>query len=423
MASQKDRILTLGRISFRDYRQTFGIRKPDRRYHMYIIGQTGTGKSTLIENLVRQDIRNGEGLAILDPHGELVEGLNQAIPAHRGQDVIYFNVPDPSCSYGFNPLAAVPPDRRHLVASEIIEVFKNYWEKYWGSRMEQMLRNALITLLDQPQATLADIPLLFYDQSFREKALAHLTNQEVKKFWTKQYENWSPAFRVEATSPIANKVGELLANPLIHRILTKADPRLNLDPRTIMDQGKILLVNLAKGKLGPDLTPLIGSLLVSRIGVAALSRADQPPSERRDFYLYLDEFQNFTTLSLANMLSEVRKYHLNLILANQYLAQLKEEVRDAVLGNVGTIIAFRVGLDDALVLERVFLPEFSRYDLIQLSNYHIYLRMVIDGSVSRPFSAETLPPDSDRPLARFSLARISAGLRYIASMAVKWFSP
>lgn len=395
MGSEFDeRITFIGRINFRDQRVKFGIKRKDRRFHTYCIGQTGTGKTTLLENLIGQDIRNGEGLAFFDPHGDVVEQIARAIPQERQKDLIYFDIPDTHCPYGFNPLENVPQDKRPFTASGIIEAFKKIWETKgattWGPRMEHIFRNVLLTLLDQPQATFADIRRLFYDPAYRKEAISKVTNPEVKDFWLREFENYYPRYKIEAINPIQNKVGAFLADPNLFRIL--AQSKNNLDLRKVMDEGKILLVNLAKGKLGGDNATLIGALLVSRLGLAALSRADQPEEQRRDFYLYLDEFQNFTTLSLSNMLSELRKYRLNMILSHQYLDQLEPEVRQAILGNVGTIICFRIGLKDAQYLEDVFYPKFSRDDLINLGNFNIYLRLVIDGMISKPFSADTLPP-------------------------------
>jgi hypothetical protein len=289
---------------------------------------------------------------------------------------------------GFNPLEKVPPEKRALAASGLLEVFKKMWADSWGPRLEHILRNTLLALLDQPEATLADVPKILGDQAFRRRAALNVTNRHVADFWLKEYEGYPPKFRAEAIAPIQNKVGAFLANPILSRIL--AQPKSALDLRRVMDEGKILLVNLAKGKIGEDTASLLGALLVSRIGLTALSRADVLESARRDFYLYLDEFPIFTTLSLATMLSELRKYRLNLILAHQFLGQLDEQVRDAILGNVGTIISFRLGLADAEILEKEFYPEFAAVDLVNLPNYNIYLKLMVDGAVTRGFSGETI---------------------------------
>ncbi|MGB8509848.1 MAG: type IV secretion system DNA-binding domain-containing protein [Pyrinomonadaceae bacterium] len=378
--------------TFRNHLTPFGIKHADRRSHLYLIGKTGTGKSTLLERLIRQDIASGRGAALLDPHGDLVERVALSVPMARQADVIYFDPTDRTQSMGFNPLSDVPQSKRALAASGLVGVFRKLWSDSWGPRLEYILRNALLLLLDQPEATLADVLRLFDDAAYRKAALASCRNDQVRRFWTTEYEAYTPRFRSEVIAPVQNKVGAFLADPVLRRILTRPKSSFNL--RGIMDEGKLLLVNLAKGKLGEDTTQLLGSLLVSSMGLAALRRADTPEEMRRDFYLYLDEFHTFTTLSLAGMLSELRKYRLNLIIAHQYLSQIDEQVRDAVLGNVGTIIAFRVGLTDAELLEGEFFPDFRATDLVNLPSHHIYVKLMIDGAVSRPFSARTLPPDA-----------------------------
>jgi type IV secretory pathway TraG/TraD family ATPase VirD4 len=390
MPNESDnRVTIIGRTNFRNDRKKFGIKRADRRSHMYIIGQTGTGKSTLVENLLRQDIAHGEGLALLDPHGDLVQQVLAAIPKRRKPDLIYFDVPDRTTPFGFNPLERIPSAERGLTASGLVEVFKKIWADSWGPRLEYILRNAFLALLDYEEATLADVLRLLSDREFRKRVALNISQKQVYEFWMKEYEHYPANFRAEAIAPIQNKVGAFLTNPLLKNILTQ--PHSSFDLRQVIDDGKILLVNLAKGKIGEDTAALLGALIVSRLGLAALSRADLPESQRRDFYLYLDEFPTFTTASLANMLSELRKYRLNLILAHQYLGQVDPQIREAVLGNVGTIISFRLGLIDAEVMEKHFSPVFSAGDLINLSNFDIYIRLMIDGEVSRAFSAETLP--------------------------------
>jgi Type IV secretion-system coupling protein DNA-binding domain len=384
----KNLITVLGRTNFRNQGKVFGIRQTDRRAHMYIIGKTGTGKSTLLETMICQDIEAGRGLAVFDPHGDLVERVLAWMPEKRKDGLIYFNVPDASRPLGFNPLESVSPEKRPLAASGMLEVFKKIWAESWGPRLEHILRNALLALLDQPEATLAGILRLMDDSGFRRIAASRVRNAQVRSFWLREYEGYPARFRAEAIAPIQNKVGAFLADPVLNAIVTQ--PRSAFDLRRIMDEGRILLVNLAKGKIGEDVAALLGALLVSRIGLAGLSRTDVPETERRDFVLYLDEFQNFTTLSLANMLSELRKYRVNLTLAHQYLTQLDLQVRDAILGNVGTIISFRVGMEDAEILVKEFYPEFAPVDLVSLPNYNVYLKLMVNGAVTRPFSAETL---------------------------------
>jgi len=384
----KDPITLIGRTNYRNQHKAFGVRQADRRAHMYLIGKTGTGKSTLLETMIRQDIEAGRGLALFDPHGDLVERVLAWFPEKRKDDLIYFNVPDASLPLGFNPLESVPLAKRAVAASGMLEVFKKIWAESWGPRLEHILRNALLALLDQPQATLADILRLMDEPVFRRIAASRVRNAQVRNFWLREYESYPARFRAEAIAPIQNKVGAFLADPVLNAILTQ--PKSAFDLRRIMDEGHILLVNLAKGKIGEDSAALLGALLVSRIGLTGLSRADVPESERRDFYLYLDEFQSFTTLSLANMMSELRKYRVDLVLAHQYLSQLDLQVRDAILGNAGTIISFRLGLADAEILSKEFWPEFSAEDLIRLPNYNVYMKLMVGGAVTRPFSAETL---------------------------------
>jgi type IV secretory pathway VirB4 component len=391
MSNNTDNPITfIGRTNFRNEGRPFGIRRSDRRAHMYIVGKTGTGKSTLLETLIRQDIRSGEGLLLIDPHGDLVEKVRARIPEYRKDDLIYFNVPDSASPLGFNPLERVPPEGRPLAASGLLEAFKKLWAEYWGPRSEHILRNALLALLDQPQATLADVLRLFDDRDFRRNAAGRVANSQVRNFWLREYEGYTARFRVEAIAPIQNKVGAFLANPISQRILTSGQS--SFDFRRIMDGGNLLLVNLAKGKIGEDTATLLGALLVTKVGLAALSRADILEEDRRGFYVYLDEFQSFTTLSIANMLSELRKYRVGMVLAHQYISQLDPQIRDAILGNAGTIISFRLGLNDAKLLEKEFEPELSAMDLISLPNYSIYLKLITSGKASRPFSAETLGP-------------------------------
>ncbi len=357
---------------------------------MYLLGKTGTGKSTLLETLMLDDIRKGKGLALLDPHGDLLKRIKERIPPARLADLVDFDVADAKQPYGFNPIGNIAMDRRPLACSGLIQVLKHLWSDSWGPRLEYILRNCLLSLLDYPGANLSDILLLLSDQSYRKKVIPFIRNKQVKEFWLTEYDRYPERFRIEAIAPIQNKVGAFLSHPLLQRILTNPERPLSL--RRIMDESKILLVNLAKGRLGEDTSNLLGSLLISRFDLAALSRADIPETERRDYALYLDEFHNFTTQSLIFMLSELRKYRLSLVLAHQYLTQLEPNIRDAILGNVGTTIVFRIGAIDAETIAMEFAPEFKITDFTNLPNYHIYLKMMIDGKISRPFSAMTLPP-------------------------------
>jgi GTPase SAR1 family protein len=386
---KEERVIIIGRVDFRDWRQLFGLKERDRLMHVYVIGQTGTGKSTLLENLMRQDLEAGRGFAFLDPHGDTVDALIGDVPEESRRRLAYLDVPDPAAPVGFNPLESVPPDQRALAASGIVEAFKNVWGQWWGPRLEHIFRNALLTLLDQPQATLADLPRLFADDRYRREAVSRVIHTAVRDFWLQEFEKYPIRYRAEMLGPLRNKLGAFLAQPDLFRILSRSRSTFNL--REIMDSGKVLLVNLAKGKMGADACSLLGALLVTRIGLSALSRADLPEPQRRNFFLYLDEFHSFTTLAVATFLSELRKYHLGLVLAHQYVDQLDSEVRDAVFGNVGTLVAFRVGPVDARFIEKYFSPEFEEVDLMYLPNYHAYVRLMVDGTVTRPFSAETLP--------------------------------
>jgi hypothetical protein len=376
--------------NFRNNPTTFGIKRADRRAHLYLLGKTGTGKSTLLEALMLDDLRKGLGFALLDPHGDLVKKIKSQIPKNRLGDVIDFDTPDSNQPYGFNPLANVAAEKRPLAASGLVQVFKHLWNDSWGPRLEHILRNCLLSLLDYPNANLSDILKLLSDKEFRKKVVPFITNERIKDFWINEYDKYPERLRAEAISPIQNKVGAFLSHPLLQKILTSPEKPLSL--RKIMDEKKILLVNLAKGSIGEDTANLLGSLLISRFDLAALSRADIPEHERQDYALYLDEFHNFTTQSLVLMLSELRKYHLSLVLAHQYLSQLEPSIKDAILGNVGTLIVFRIGANDAEIFAQEFAPEFSVTDFTNLPNYHIYLKMMINGVVSRPFSAATLPP-------------------------------
>jgi hypothetical protein len=384
-----DPITFFARTSYRHSRQRFGIKRKDRLSHIYVIGKTGAGKSTLLETMMLQDITRGEGFTLLDPHGDLVERIAQAVPPQRRKDMIYFDVSDPEQPYGYNPLKRVAPEKRSLAASGILEVFHKTWgERAWGQRMEHILRNALLLLLDQPEATLADLLRLFRDETFRRNAAKNCSNGMVRDFWLLEFPKYS-RFAAEAVAPIQSKVSAFLSDPTLCRVLTMAKRPIHI--RKLMDEGKILLVNLAKGKLGEDSASLLGGLLVTTIGLAAFSRADIPEHDRRAHWLYVDEFQSFTTLSLANMLSELRKYKVGMTLAHQYLHQLDPDIRHSVLGNAATLISFRLGAEDAAFIAREFDPKFSATDVLTLPNYHIYLKLLIDGEPSKPFSAITLP--------------------------------
>jgi len=390
MVLRHTHLTIIGRTDFRGERRPFGMRVADRRHHLYLVGKTGTGKSTLLESLIRQDLMHGHGLALLDPHGDLVARVLARLPAARERDLVFLDAPNPELEWGFNPLRGVPPGKRVVAASGLLEVMKKIWADSWGPRLEHILRNALLALLDQPQATLADVLRLLSDDAYRREAMKNVSSFPVRAFWLKEYEKYPARFRLEAIAPIQNKVGAFLSNPLLYRILTT--PGRPLDLRRVMDERKVLLVNLAKGRIGEDTATLLGALLVSSLAWIAMSRVDLAEDERTDFFVHLDEFHAFTTLSLATMLSELRKYRVGLTLSHQHLAQLQPEVREAILGNVGSLIAFRVGPSDAEILAEEFAPQVKGIDLMNLPNYRAYVKLLVDGGPATPFSAETLPP-------------------------------
>jgi len=375
--------------NFRDIQKRFGIKEQNRRGHMYIIGKTGTGKSTLIENLAVSDIMSGNGLALIDPHGDLAENILHFIPKRRINDVIYFNPADLDYPIAFNPLENVPSDFHHLVTSGLISTFKKIWADFWGPRLEHILRHSILTLLERPGSTLLELPRLLTDKEFRKKVLEKITHQQVKDFWLFEFDKYSAWLRSEAISPILNKIGQFLISIPLRNIVGQKENTFDL--RKVMDERKVLIVNLAKGKIGEDNCALLGAMIVTQIQLAALGRSDLPEDKREPFYFYVDEIHNFLTLSFADILSEARKYGLNLILAHQYIEQLDEKIRAAIFGNVGTIVSFRIGAEDAKYIAKEFYPVFNESDLINLPNYYIYLKLLIDGTTSEPFSAVTMP--------------------------------
>jgi CxxC-x17-CxxC domain-containing protein len=387
-------VVFFAKTNFRNADRLFGIKRQDRRQHTYVIGKSGTGKSVLLHNMIVQDISNGEGVAVVDPHGELVEGVLEKIPKERMNDVVYFNPADSEFHVGFNILENPDPRYKHLVASGLMGIFTKIWAGVWSPRMEYILSNCVLALLETPGSTLLGIPRILVDEDFRHEVLSHVTDPVVKAFWVTEYEKWSPQFRNEAIVPIQNKVGAFLSTPMIRNIV--GQPKSTINIFDLMNEKKIILVNVSKGRIGEDNSALLGAMLITKIQLAAMERVRIPEEQRSDFYLYVDEFQNFATQSFANILSEARKYRLDLTMANQYIGQLVDEgnatVRDAVFGNVGTMIVFRVGAADAEFLEKEFEPEFTIQDIVNLPNYHIYLKLMVNGVSSRPFSAVTLPP-------------------------------
>lgn len=384
-------ITYIGRQEFRARRDIFGILQPDRLFHMYVVGKTGTGKSTLLDTLIRQDVDGGRGFCLIDPHGDLVERVAAAVPPRRQADLHYVNMPAPNQPFGYNPLRRVHSSLIPLAASGLLEAFKKHWTDAWGVRMEHVLRNAVYALLELDGSTMLDILRLLNDRTYRRRVVGQIANEQVNQFWKREFEQYSLRYRADAIAPIQNKVGALLTDPRLRRLF--AEPLRQLHIRRLMDEGRILLVNLARGRVGEDTASLLGSMLVTTLGLAAFSRTDMPESERRPFYMYLDEFQNFTTASVATMVSELRKYRVGLVLANQHLGQLTDQVHDAVLGNVGSLVCFRVGPGDAAVLAKEFGERLDPIDFTNLPNHHIYLRLMIDGAPSRPFSGRTILPE------------------------------
>lgn len=392
--AEKSETNFFGLTTFRNARKKFGIKTDDRRRHFYCIGKTGMGKSNLMENMAIQDIQAGRGVAYVDPHGEGAEKLLDFVPVSRINDVVFFNPADLDYPIAFNVMEKVDFRYRHLIAGGLMGVFKKVWPDVWSARMEYILNNTILALLEYPDSTLLGVNRMLADVEYREKVVSKVTDPMVKSFWLTEYARYTQRYEVEATAAIQNKVGQFISNPLIRNLIGQI--KSTIDMRDIMDKEKIFIMDLSKGRIGEDNSHLLGSLLITRLQLAAMSRVDIPEEDRKDFYLYVDEFQNFVTESFANILSEARKYRLNLTIGHQYIAQLgtgaDAKVRDAVFGNVGTLAVFRVGAEDAEYLEREFTPQFTAEDLVNLPKYNIYLKLMIDGVAGHPFSAETLPP-------------------------------
>jgi len=376
--------------TFRNTRKKFGIKLDDRRRHLYVVGKTGMGKTAMLQNMAIQDIQRGRGIGFVDPHGEAAEELLDFVPSNRINDVIYVNPADLNYPIAFNVMEKVGLEYRHLVAGGLMGVFKKIWPDVWSARMEYILNNAILALLEYPGSTLLGVNRMFADPEFRKKVVEKITDPIVKSFWINEFARYTQRYETEATAAIQNKVGQFISAPLIRNIIGQVQS--TIDMRKIMDEGKILILNLSKGRIGEDNSRLLGALLITKLQLAAMSRVDIPEEKRKDFFLYVDEFQNFATESFVNILSEARKYRLALILTHQYITQMEEEVRDAVFGNVGTLVSFRVGAEDAEFLEKELAPEFLANDLVNLAKYNIYLKLMIDGLAGRPFSAATLPP-------------------------------
>jgi type IV secretory pathway TraG/TraD family ATPase VirD4 len=375
----------------------FGISAPDRRQHIYIIGKTGSGKTTLLRNLIVQHLAAGDGIGLIDPHGDLSEELLDHFPPSRADDLVYFNPADVDHPIGFNPLAGVPMEDRHLVASGIVGALKGIWRDSWGPRLEYLLYNAVAALLDCPNTSLLGVNRMFVDARYREWVLSQTTDPFVRSFWKEEYENYDPRFQREAIAPIQNKLGQFLTSSVMRNILGQV--RCSFSIPFMMNDRRVFIANLAKGKLSADKSNLLGSLLATQFQLAAMSRSDQPEAERRDFFLFIDEFQNFTTDAFASILSEARKYRLCLTLSHQYVEQIPVTIQQAVFGNVGTLIAFRVGNVDAEALAKEFGQDFIAEQFVDLNQYEVFVRSIQNGKTVAPFRGNTLPP-IENPVGR-----------------------
>lgn len=379
----------LGKTNFRGIENEFGIKTADRRRHIYVIGKTGMGKSTLLENMIFSDIRSGKGVGVVDPHGDLADRVLDFVPSHRNNDVILFDPSDRNFPVAFNMLENIDPTYNTIVASGLVGIFKKIYAESWGPRLEHILRNTILGLLEYPGTTMLGITRILQDEDFRRRVVRKIEDPIVKSFWVNEFAKMAPNMRSEAISPILNKVGQFLSSPIIRNIV--GQPKSSVDLRFAMDHGKIVIVNLSKGKIGEDTSSLLGSMIITKFQLDAMSRANTPEKERKDFYLYVDEFQNFATESFATILSEARKYRLNLTMANQYIAQMPEEVRDAVFGNVGTLVSFQVGFDDSEVITGQFGGDEDTMvaDLVALQVGNTYLRLLVDGMPTPVFSMTT----------------------------------
>jgi hypothetical protein len=420
---QREEICLFAQTNFRNQARRFGIKIDDRRRHMYIIGKTGMGKSTMMENMMLHDIYSGHGVGLVDPHGDFAEKIIDYIPSNRVNDVVYLNPADLEHPIGFNILEVKNEEQKHLVAAGLMGTFKKIWPDVWSSRMEYILNNTLLALLEYPGSTLLGINRLLADKKFRQKVIRKVQDPVIKGFWQTEFASYNDRYAQEAVAPIQNKIGQFLSASVIRNMV--AQVKSTVDIRAIMDEGKILIMNLSKGRVGEDNSRLLGGMLITKIQLAAMERVDMPEDQRRDFFLYVDEFQNFATPSFANILSEARKYHLGLVMAHQYVAQLDEVVADAVFGNVGTICAFRVGATDAEALAKEFAPQFTEEDVVNLAKYQIILKLMIDGIASLPFSALTLPPigsavGSTDKVIRVSRERYAKGRSAIEEKIMRW---
>jgi len=415
-------VTVLGEAVFRGHRHRFGILPDDRRRHVYIIGKTGMGKSTLLENMIHADIHAGHGVGVIDPHGDLIESILRFIPSNRTNDIILFDPADRDYPLSFNMLSSKDPHQHSLIVSGLMSVFTKMWPDVWSGRMEHILRNTLLALIEGGSHSMLGILRMFSDDVFRGKVVSHLSDQLVKSFWLDEYAGWSEKYRTEAIAAIQNKIGQLLSVPMIRNIVGQTGSSVSL--REAMDSGKIVLVNLSKGSIGEDNSAFLGSMLVTKFQLDAMSRTDVPEKDRKDFYLYVDEFQNFATESFASILSEARKYRLNLTLAHQYIGQLtigdnNQSLRNAVFGNVGSMVSFQIGSDDAEEMALQFEETVEPKDILSLPKYHAYMRLMVAGMPTKPFSVTTLPPpESINDNGRVETIRKASRERYCEKRSV-----
>lgn len=420
---KRDKICMFAQTNYRNQMRKFGIKLDDRRRHMYVVGKTGMGKTTMLENMVLDDIYEGHGVGVVDPHGDFAEKIINYIPSDRINDVVYFNPGDVNYPIGFNILEVETEEQKHLVAGGLMAIFKKIWPDVWSARMEYILNNTILALLDFPGSTLLGINRLLADKAYRRKVIKQLKDPVIKSFWQTEFANYEPRYAQEAVASIQNKIGQFLSASVIRNMVAQVKSTINV--REIMDQGKIFIMNLSKGRIGEDNSRLLGGMLITKIQLAAMERVDTPEEKRRDFFLYVDEFQNFATPSFANILSEARKYRLSLIMAHQYIMQLDEIVADAVFGNVGTLVTFRVGGADAESLVKEFTPTFVEDDLVNMAKYQVILKLMIDGVASQPFTALTLPPiairtDSAEKVIRVSRERYGKRREVIEDKILRW---
>jgi hypothetical protein len=428
MQGTDEEITLLGKTNYRGHQQIFGIKPLDRRRHIYVIGKTGMGKSTLLENMIFSDIIEGKGVGVIDPHGDLAENVLKFVPKNRVNDVVLIDPADKDYAVAFNMLENVDPAFNSIICSGLVGIFKKIYAESWGPRLEHILRNTILALLEYPGTTMLGIIRILQDADFRRRVVSKVEDPVVSAFWTEEFEKMQDKFRIEAISPILNKVGQFLSSPTIRNIV--GQPKSTIDLRFFMDKGKIVIVNLSKGRIGEDNSSLLGSMFVTKFQLDAMSRANIPEADRKDFYLYVDEFQNFATEAFATILSEARKYHLNLTMANQYIAQMPEEVRDAVFGNVGTVLSFQVGFDDAEYISQQFGEEVMPPDLVSLSKYNAYSRVLVDGMPTSTFSLATLPPpkleleeDHLEKVRKVSRERYSEKVEIITDKIKRWSAP